>query len=176
MWTLVVSAFGRPRRTGTAANFARYSGEDRSGASSGSVQSGAVTGLFSGIGFSQADDAAATRFPVAARGPDGYDHASVEAADGDETWLAIVSAIVRDGQRRSCENLASARHIESAIVDDRLAFGGVEFDLQVIIVATKYAEVNAPVPDRRCSKGAADRDGGDEEVRERVRVVSHGAR
>jgi hypothetical protein len=94
--------------------------------------------LFSGIGFSQADDAAATRFPVAARGPDGYDHASVEAADGDETWLAIVSAIVRDGQRRSCENLASARHIESAIVDDRLAFGGVEFDLQVITVATKY--------------------------------------
>ena len=86
---------------------------------------------------------------MAARGPDGYDHASVEAADGDETRLAIVSAIVRDGQRRSCENLACARHIESAIVEDRLAFGGVKFDLQMITVATKYAEVNAPSGPRK---------------------------
>jgi hypothetical protein len=29
-------------------------------------------------------------------------------------------------------------NIESAIVEDRLAFGGVKFDLQVITVATKY--------------------------------------
>ena len=64
------------------------------------------------------------------------------ATDGDKTRLAIIFTLVWDGQRGSCENLVSAHHIQSAIVEDRLALGGVEFNFHLLIVATKYAEVN----------------------------------
>lgn len=48
------AAGGRPRRTGVASNLAVHSGVERSGASSGSIQSVAIALLFSVISFSQA--------------------------------------------------------------------------------------------------------------------------
>ena len=63
--SFVSLALGRPRLTGAAANFAFHAGVERSGASSGSDQTGFVDFLFARIGFSHAYDAAC----LAARGP-----------------------------------------------------------------------------------------------------------
>jgi hypothetical protein len=112
--TLVTSAFGRPRRTGTRASFACHSCVVRSGRSSSVPM--LVEGSFTGVGLSHADDAAG----VVSRRPCQQHHAIGEQTDGDVPGVAVLLAVVLNGGGGAVEDLASVRHVEAT-----LASGGV---------------------------------------------------
>jgi hypothetical protein len=73
--------------------------------------------LFAVIGLPQADDAAV----LAARRPNQNDHAVAKHPDRNEPIFTIGAAIVRDGQGRPGEDIASQRHVEAAVVEGGLS-------------------------------------------------------
>src|SRR5208282_3332337 len=83
--TFRVGARGRPRRTGVTASLAAHSGADRSGASSGSTQTGAIEPLFRFIRFPHGNDPAA----AVSRRPYDDDHPAVQQAKREEAVLAL---------------------------------------------------------------------------------------
>jgi hypothetical protein len=89
--------------------------------------------LFSVIGLPQTDDAAVR----ATRCPDQYDHAQVEVADGDETWLAIICPIIPEGQDVAIKHLTDPRHVQAAGGQRGLALDRIEADRHGIVLLQK---------------------------------------
>ncbi|WP_445344469.1 hypothetical protein [Aliirhizobium terrae] len=130
--TLVLSLFGRPRRTGVPASFSSQGDWERSGASSSSekIEPVGIDFLFSLIGFPHADDP----LIVAPWRPDENHHSLLQKPDRDVTALAVVETIVLYRQMRAVENFAAAAKVQAAFRERGLMFCLIKNDCHLSLL------------------------------------------
>jgi hypothetical protein len=129
--TLLRKLLGRPRLTGAADSRSSHGLSVRSGASSSFAgKSSAERFLLSVIGSPHADNP----LIVSARRPNDHDHPASQKADGKVPGLAVVGAVIFDGQMRLVEHLTGMGEVEPPSLQGRKPLRRIKNDRHLLLL------------------------------------------